>query len=176
MMEEVGENRRNGTGELTQKSEICRLCFGTADVTVHIGHRAEKSTSIVEKIHYCTSLVVRTCYDIIMSHGVFIKKLFFHINRAKDILLCSTAFARPLLCFSVSARLESRPDPAHTFVRNTVFCLSDSVSSFRFNKRNVDNYCRRQRILFVDWLNALKIQCSTFRCLKVLFSHFSVIT
>lgn len=46
-----------------EKSDMCRLCFGSTDVTVNIAQHADKSTSIIEKIHYCTSLIVRTHFN-----------------------------------------------------------------------------------------------------------------
>lgn len=49
------EEREDGK----DKSDVCRLCLGTTDVTVPIGQHDDKATSIIEKIQYCTSLVVR---------------------------------------------------------------------------------------------------------------------
>lgn len=34
------------------KQDLCRLCLGSENVSVYIGQ-------LVDKIHYCTSLVVR---------------------------------------------------------------------------------------------------------------------
>lgn len=59
----MGDKNLENKGEKAEdKSNLCRLCLGSTNVTVHIGQNVKNSTTIVEKIHYCTSLVVRI-YD-----------------------------------------------------------------------------------------------------------------
>lgn len=54
------EEPENLKAKTKEKLNDCRLCFSSTNVTVHIGQHIDKNTSIVEKIQYCTSLIV--CY------------------------------------------------------------------------------------------------------------------
>lgn len=53
------EEREVVIDKTKEKLDDCRLCFSSTNVTVHIGHNVDKNTTIVEKIHYCTSLIVK---------------------------------------------------------------------------------------------------------------------
>lgn len=64
---DMEENHR-GQYDGKDESNLCRLCLGSANVTVHIGHHSDKSTTIADKIHYCTSLVVHCRVDIIIIY------------------------------------------------------------------------------------------------------------
>lgn len=52
-------NRDDEEDQSNEKLDVCRLCLGFADVTVNLSQHVDKSTSLIEKIHYCTSLIVR---------------------------------------------------------------------------------------------------------------------
>jgi len=52
------EEREYVIDKMKEKLDDCRLCFSSTNVTVHIGQHVDKNTSIVEKIQYCTSLIV----------------------------------------------------------------------------------------------------------------------
>lgn len=53
------EEREVVIDKTKEKLDDCRLCFSSTNVTVHIGHNVDKNTTIVEKIQYCTSLIVK---------------------------------------------------------------------------------------------------------------------
>ncbi|XP_022174312.1 zinc finger protein 652-A-like [Myzus persicae] len=53
------EEREDVVDKMKEKLDDCRLCFSSTNVTVHIGQHVDKNTSIVEKIQYCTSLIVK---------------------------------------------------------------------------------------------------------------------
>ncbi|XP_025206027.1 zinc finger protein 34-like isoform X1 [Melanaphis sacchari] len=53
------EEREDVTDKTKNNLDNCRLCFSTTNVTVNIGQNIDKNTTIIEKIHYCTSLIVK---------------------------------------------------------------------------------------------------------------------
>lgn len=63
------EEREVVIDKTKEKLDDCRLCFSSTNVTVHIGHNVDKNTTIVEKIQYCTSLIV--CVSIYLVFHIY---------------------------------------------------------------------------------------------------------
>jgi len=63
------EEREVVIDKTKEKLDDCRLCFSSTNVTVHIGHNVNNNTTIVEKIHYCTSLIV--CVSIYLVFYIY---------------------------------------------------------------------------------------------------------
>lgn len=79
-MEDISESEKS-----EDKSNLCRLCLGSTNVTVHIGQHVKNSTSIIEKIHYCTTLVV-CLYDF----SIFMKDMVFVNKKCRYVVLLSS--------------------------------------------------------------------------------------
>lgn len=82
-----------------KKSNVCRLCLGSINVTLHIGHHSDKSTSIIDKIHYCTSLVV-SCrlfiYSVYMYIYIYKISMYIYIYIYIHINLITLIFINSL--------------------------------------------------------------------------------
>jgi len=71
------EEREYVIDKMKEKLDDCRLCFSSTNVTVHIGQQVDKNTSIVEKIQYCTSLIVCfAIYLVLLSIKIILYNLF----------------------------------------------------------------------------------------------------
>jgi len=73
------EERGDVIDKTKEKLNDCRLCFSSTNVTVYIGQNVDKNTTIIEKIHYCTSLVV--CFTVyLISHIDFCLSIKIILN------------------------------------------------------------------------------------------------
>ncbi|CAI6357621.1 unnamed protein product [Macrosiphum euphorbiae] len=120
---------------IKKKLEDCRLCFSSTNVTVHIGQNIGKNTSIVEKIQYCTSLIVEVGDDFPQKIcTTCAENLDLIYNFKSKAIACDMELSRNIYKGIHFTYIETSDDPSN--ITNKLHLEEQNSSTIDTNSKN----------------------------------------